>query len=60
MKKWIIAKLGLFDLFNRLYLNLSDCDGMCSLCNVDLKYKCKASHIEEKLNIQAIAINRNQ
>lgn len=26
---------------DKLYLELSDCDGMCKFCNPDLKFKCE-------------------
>lgn len=29
-----------FNFFNKLYLTLSDCDGMCMHCKAELKTRC--------------------
>ncbi len=31
---------GFLSLLDRLFLPLSDCDGMCNLCNLKLRTKC--------------------
>lgn len=40
MKNKVLLFLGIKELFDKLYLSLSDCEGMCNICNNNLKMKC--------------------
>ena len=35
-------------LFDKIYLLLTDCDGMCNHCNIELKNKCESYKTSEK------------